>query len=179
MSLHSLNWFLVPEGCLEIPFTAKELLPHSVTAGKAASCPISPGHSMYYLQGREIGWVPLHQLVFSAGLPHAVLCSPMSRFLPLAHCKASTVPQSLSVGCRWTFIHGCKISLVETCAQPERESEIFILEELKGKISLTLVALQWSCLKVCCLRQAYIGISLCCERSIGQTLYTYAKWKQK
>lgn len=135
LSLHSLNWFLVPEGCLEIPFTAKELLPHSVTAGKAASCPISPGHSLYYLQGREIGWVLLHQLVFSAGLPHAVLSSPMSRLVPLAHCKASTVPQSLSVGCRWTFIHGCKISLVETCSTWEREWNLHS-GGVKGKVSI-------------------------------------------
>lgn len=33
---------------------AKELLPHLETARKAGSCPISPGHSLYYLWEREI-----------------------------------------------------------------------------------------------------------------------------
>lgn len=60
LSLHSLNWFYVPEAYLEIPFTAKELLPHSGTAWNAVSCPISPAHSLYYLQGREIGCAPLN-----------------------------------------------------------------------------------------------------------------------
>lgn len=147
LSFRSLKWFSRLEGCSNIRFTASS---QGVIAtfrdcreGWVLSYFPWPFSVRVVRKGNYVS--PLRRLSITAGSLHAVLITPTSCFPPIARCEVTAALRSLSAGCRWTFIHSCKISIVETSVKPERESKILIPRQLKARFSLTPES-PWSCL---------------------------------